>query len=218
MSYLTKDTVEQIKKVIFFVYLRKSSEDNEDRQIRSIPGQRMDIEEQIIKKYGLKVITPYYEESHTAFKKGRPDFNEMIDRIQNDEAQGVITWHRNRLARNYKDGGAFVDLMSDGKVKIVISCAGIFDNNPRDKEYLMSEFSRATRDSDDKSEAVKRGNRTRFFEKKQWIGPAKVGYLNVINPVTREKEIAKDPDRFPLVVKGIRLILSGAFTTMQALH
>src|SRR3990167_4527424 len=134
MSYLTKELLDQIKNIKFFEYLRKSSEDNEDRQVRSIPGQRTDIEVQLINNYNLDVIKPHYEESKTAFKEGRPYFNEMLTRIKNGEAQGVIAWHPNRLARNYGDGGNFVQLMSDGKIKYVLTCAGIFENNPRDKE------------------------------------------------------------------------------------
>ncbi|KKQ73702.1 MAG: resolvase domain-containing protein, partial [Candidatus Woesebacteria bacterium GW2011_GWB1_38_5b] len=218
MSYLTQELVKQLKEIKFIVYLRKSSEDNEDRQIRSIPGQRMDIDEQLVNKYGIKVIKPYLEESQTAFKEGRPQFNEVLQMTENNQAQGVIVWHPNRLARNYGDGGRFVQAMSNSKIKVVLSCAGIFENNPRDKEYLMTEFTRATRDSDDKSEAVKRGNRVKFTEKKQWIGPAKPGWLNFPNPVTREKEILEDPDRFPLLRRGIQLVLSGTFTPMQALY
>ncbi|MBI4080438.1 MAG: recombinase family protein, partial [Candidatus Levybacteria bacterium] len=218
MSYLTKETIEQTKNITFIVYLRKSSDDNRDTQVRSLPGQRMDVDE-MIKKNNLKVIKPYLEESQTAFKKGRPRFNEMLQRLESGEAQGVIVWHPNRIARNYGDGGRFVQAMSEGHIKLVFTWAGgIYADDPRDKEYLMTEFTRATRDSDDKGVAVKRGNRTRFFEKKQWIGPAKIGYLNVYNPVTKEKEIKVDPERYPLVVKGIRLILSGAHTPMQVLH
>ena len=178
----------------------------------------MDVED-LIKKYNLRVAKPYLEESQSAFKEGRSKFNEMLERLRNDEAQGVIVWHPNRIARNYADGGKFVQAMSDGHIKIVFTWAGgTFEDNPRDKEYLMTEFTRATRDSDDKGVAVKRGNRTRFFEKKRWIGPAKIGYLNIYNDKTKEKEIAIDPDRFPLVVKAIKLIINGTHTPMQALN
>lgn len=217
MSYFYKDTIEKLHKMKFFVYLRRSSEDNEDRQIRSIPGQLHDITEFLIDKYHLKIIEPIYKESRTAFKAGRSDFNEMLQKLENGEADGVICWHANRLARNYGDGGRFVQFMSENKIKVVLTCQAMFENNPRDKEYLMTEFTRATRDSDDKSEAVKRGNREKFMEKKQWIGPAKQGYLNTTDPITKEKCIAVDPQRFSLLQKAARLILSEGYTPMQAL-
>jgi site-specific DNA recombinase len=217
MAYYSNELISRLKGMKFFVYLRKSSEDNEDRQIRSIPGQKTDIEEQLVNKFGLNVIKPYYEESQTAHKKGRPNFQDMLQRLDKGEADGVISWHANRLARNYGDGGDLVQLIAEEKIKVVLTCYGFYENNPRDKEYLMTEFTRATRDSDDKSEAVKRGNRTKFFERQQWIGPAKIGYLNTTNPVTREKEVIEDPERFPILVKAISLLLSGLYTPMQVL-
>ena len=50
----------------------------------------------------------------------------------------------------------------------------------------MNEFTRATRDSDDKSEAVKRGNKDAFTEQRRWLGPAKPGYLNYTDEITKE--------------------------------
>ena len=55
---------------------------------------------------------------------------------------------------------------------------------------------------DDKSENVKRGNREKLFQRKQWIGPAKQGYLNYTNPMTKEKTIIKDKERFNLLQKA----------------
>lgn len=216
MIYIPKEILDQIKDTVFDVYTRRSSNDNEDRQMLSIPGQIKDIKELLIERYGLK-IGKVYEESQSAFKPGRPAYDEMMARADAGIIGGTIAWHANRYARNYKDGGDFVQRLSDGKLKVVLTCYGFFMNTAKDKEYLMNEFTRATRDSDDKSEAVKRGNRTRFFEKKKWIGPAKPGYLNVINPITREKEVVEDPERFQILVNALHLLLSGSYTPMQVL-
>jgi len=223
MAYLDSETLNKIRGYRFFVYLRKSSDDSEDRQIASLPRQTHEVEDQIIKKYNLKIVKaladkPYFEESQSAFKEGRPYFDEMLQRIGNKEADGVIVWHANRLARNYGDGGNFVQMVSDGHIKIVVTCYGSFENTPRDLEYLMTEFTRATRDSGDKSEAVKSGNRERFFEKHLWSGVAKPGYLNIEDPITKERVIIEDEERLPLLNKAIRLILSGNTTPMEALN
>lgn len=223
MAYLDKETLDKIKEYKFFVYLRKSSEDSEDRQIASLPRQTHEVEDQIIKKYNLKIMRAsadklYYEESRSAFKEGRDDFNEMLQRVKNGEGNAVIVWHANRLARNYGDGGNFVQMVSDGQIKIVITCYGSYENNPRDLEYLMTEFTRATRDSGEKSEAVKSGNRERFFEKRLWSGVAKPGYLNAEDPITKERTIIEDKDRLPILTKAIRLILDGHSTPMEALN
>jgi site-specific DNA recombinase len=121
MSFFDRETFEKIQNLRFFVYLRKSSEDNEDKQMRSIEGQLEDIEEFILKRFNIKPVH-IYNERKSAFKTGRADFNEMLDRIEAGEANAVIVWHPNRISRNYQDGGRFTQLMSDGKVKMVITC------------------------------------------------------------------------------------------------
>src|SRR3989344_5561134 len=100
MSYFDKEALNKIKGYRFFVYLRKSSDDNKDRQIASIPRQTHEVEDEILERYPLKIIRAstdklYYEESQSAFKKGRPNFNEMLRRIDAGEADAVIVWHAN---------------------------------------------------------------------------------------------------------------------------
>src|SRR4030066_1901828 len=146
-----------IKSLHFIEYLRKSSEDNEDKQIRSIDRQIDDLSE-FINRYGIKKnIVEVFKEERSAFKTGRPDFNQMMDLLESGEADAVIVWHPNRIARNYEDGGRFVQLISNSKLKLVITLSGIFGNQPRDKSSLMDEFTKATEDSDYKSLSVKSG-------------------------------------------------------------
>lgn len=186
MGYFNQDFIKKIQGYRYVVYLRKS-QDGEDRQIASLPRQKRECKEEIVDKYELnKVIKPFLSESRTAFKLGRPEFRKMTELIESDQVDGVITWHSNRLARNYGDGGYFTQLMMDGKLKIVLTTAGFYENTPKDLEYLMTEFTRAARDSGDKSDAVKSGNRTRFFDQKRWIGFAKPGYINAEDPISKE--------------------------------
>ena len=50
------------------------------------------------------------------------------------------------------------------------------------------------------------------------FGLAKPGYLNALDPITKETKIEKDPIRFPLLNKAIKLILDDTYTPMQALN
>src|SRR3989344_8073634 len=161
MAFYDNQTVDLIKSLKFAEYLRRSSQDNEDKQMRSIEGQEQDLKEDVINRFKIK-IARVFKESQSAFKEGRPEFEQLIQMIENGEINAVMVWHPNRIARNYSDGGQFVQLLSDGKLKLVLTPHGIFEGSPRDQEYLMTEFTRATRDSGDKSEAVKRGNRTKL--------------------------------------------------------
>ena len=47
---------------------------------------------------------------------GRPIFNDMLRRIQTGEAQGIICWKVDRLARNPVDGGQIQWLLQQGVI------------------------------------------------------------------------------------------------------
>src|SRR5579863_6213880 len=59
---------------------------------------------------------PYFEE-RSAFSPGRPLLNEMLDRIESGEANGILCWEISRLSRNPLDSGRTRYLMEQGKLK-----------------------------------------------------------------------------------------------------
>ena len=94
----------------YFIYARKSS-DRDDKQALSISAQ-LKVCKQVASTQNLRV-TKIFQESKTATKPGRQFFNEMVKRIEKDEAQGVIVWHPNRISRNAKDSGVFQWLLDN---------------------------------------------------------------------------------------------------------
>ena len=92
----------------FFLYARKST-DTEERQVRSIDDQIAELKE-LAKKENLEVVKIFIEKQ-TAKKPGRPIFNEMLSRIEKGEAEGILAWHPDRLARNSVDGGKIIWLL-----------------------------------------------------------------------------------------------------------
>ena len=74
----------------YFIYCRKSSED-EERQILSIEAQLTELRE-YAKQQGLFIVREYYE-SKTAKEPGRVVFNEMLGEIEKGTAQGILAWH-----------------------------------------------------------------------------------------------------------------------------
>ncbi|USN52436.1 MAG: recombinase family protein [Candidatus Nomurabacteria bacterium] len=61
-------------------------------------------------------IVREFVESKTAKEPGREIFNEMISRIEENEAEGILAWHPDRLARNSIDGGRIIYLVDTGKI------------------------------------------------------------------------------------------------------
>lgn len=196
------------------MYLRRSTKDNEDKQVRSIQGQREELEE-IVNQYGIKLVG-IFEEKRSAFESGRKEFAKVFEMMQSGQANAMLVWHPNRIARNYADGGNFVQLMSEAKLQLVMTPHGVFEDSARDKEYLMTEFTRATRDSDDKSEAVKRGNKVKLRIGHIPSGRLIQGYIHVRN---HKGEMINniDPERFPLLQNAMRLVINQTHAPLEAL-
>ena len=89
----------------FFLYARKST-DVEDKQVRSIDDQ-LAVLRALAKTEGLNIMEEFIEKQ-SAKMPGRPIFNEMMERIEKGEAQGIVCWKLDRLARNPVDGGQII--------------------------------------------------------------------------------------------------------------
>jgi len=96
----------------YFIYCRKSSE-AEDRQILSIESQKIELDKIFIKKDRLEVVK-IFEEAFSVKSPGRSIFDQMIKRIEKGQADGIIAWHPDRLARNSVDGGKIIHLIDTG--------------------------------------------------------------------------------------------------------
>ncbi len=99
----------------YIVYLRQSSDDFL-KQANSCGTQESELE--MFKELGFNIVA-VLREKKSAFKPGRPIFNEMLDMIRRGEADGVIVYSESRISRNAQDTGAFIQLLADEKIKHV---------------------------------------------------------------------------------------------------
>ncbi|MCD6192639.1 MAG: recombinase family protein [Candidatus Aminicenantes bacterium] len=191
----------------YIIYCRKSSE-AEDRQVLSIESQISELKK-LAEKLNLSVVD-IFTESQSAKSPGRPLFNEMIKKINQGKAEGIICWKLDRLARNPIDGGQIIWMLQ----KAIIKHIQTFDRGyyPEDNVLLMSvEFGMANQYVLDLSKNVKRGLKTKA-ERGWYPAPAPLGYLNDKTKERGKREIVKDPERFELVKKMWEMMLTGNYT------
>jgi site-specific DNA recombinase len=175
----------------YFLYARKSTDD-EDRQVRSIESQLHELREQAARD-GLKIVAELIEKQ-SAKKPGRPIFNDMMDRIEAGEAQGILAWHPDRLSRNGVDGGRITYALDGGKLTSLKFSSFWFENTPQGKFMLNMAFSQSKYYVDALSENTKRGLREKV-RRGEYPGPAPFGYLNDY----RSKTIIIDRERADMV-------------------
>ena len=187
----------------YFIYIRKST-DEEDRQVLSLEAQLTELKEFAQKEHLeiLEVLT----ESKTAKVPGRPVFDSMVKRLENKEAQGIISWHPDRLARNSIDGGKLIYLLDIGLLDSLKFPTFWFDNTPQGKFMLNIAFGQSKYYVDNLSENVRRGIRQKL-RRGQWPGLAPLGYYN--HPKTRTVEI--DELTAPKVHKLFELYATGHY-------
>jgi DNA invertase Pin-like site-specific DNA recombinase len=203
----------QANKIKYFLYARKSSE-GDDRQIQSIDDQVNRLKE-LAANLKLDIVKIYTEAKSAKKPNNRPLFDEMLKRIENGEANGILCWQINRLSRNPIDSGKIIWLLQRG----VLEAIQTIDREylPDDNVLLMNvESGMANQYILDLSKNVKRGIDGKL--RKGWRpGSAPQGYLNSKFKDRGENDISKDPERFPLVRKMWDLMLTGNYTVPQIL-
>ena len=188
----------------YFLYIRKST-DEDDRQVLSLEAQETELLE-LAQKERLDIIE-IFKESQTAKEPGRKIFNQMLEKMERDEAQGILAWHPDRLARNSVDGGKIIHLIDGEKILALKFPTFWFEPTPQGKFMLNIAFGQSKYFIDNLSENVKRGLRQKV-RRGEWPGWAPIGYLNDL----RTHIIIPDPDRFRLVKKLFELYSVGNYS------
>ena len=175
----------------YILYARKST-DTEDKQVLSIDAQLAELRK-FARDNRLTVIDELIEK-RTAKSPGRPVFSDMLARIQNGEANGILAWHPDRLARNSIDGGQIIYLLDQTSLNFLRFPVFQFENTSQGKFMLSIMFGHSKYYVDNLSENTKRGLRARV-RNGDFPSQAPFGYLND----TRTKTIVLDKRYSPLV-------------------
>ena len=185
----------------YFIYVRKST-DVEDKQVLSVEAQVVEL-----RKYAadndLQIVDTIIEKK-SAKVPGRKKFNKMMSDIEGGVANGIVSWHPDRLARNSVDGGHIIYLLDQMLLVALKFPTFWFENTSQGKFMLSMAFSQSKYYVDNLSENTKRGLRQKI-RRGECPTRAPLGYIND----TRNKTIAIDKRRAPLVVQAFELYAKG---------
>lgn len=178
----------------YLLYARKSSE-AEDRQVQSIDAQVAELQK-LAWENNLQIIE-ILTEAQSAKAPGRIVFNQMLERIRHGEAEGIICWKLDRLARNPIDGGNISWMLQKNIIKQIQTFGRVY--YPTDNVLMMQvELGMANQFIIDLSVNVKRGLRAKC-EKGWRPTPAPLGYLHDPTAKKGQKIVLLDPIRAPIV-------------------
>ncbi|NCB78340.1 MAG: recombinase family protein, partial [Negativicutes bacterium] len=185
----------------YILYARKST-DVEDKQVLSIEAQLVELRA-YARNENLQIIDELIEKQ-SAKVPGRPVFNKMLARIEASEADGIIAWHPDRLARNSIDGGQIIYLLDQSRLNVLKFPSFWFENTSQGKFMLSIAFGQSKYYVDNLSENTKRGLRQKV-RRGEMPGRAPLGYINDM----RTKTVVVDKRRAPLVIEAFQLYAKG---------
>lgn len=200
------------------IYIRKSSDENSEKQIQSIERQRNDLFA-FIERYNSTVnsekrfifdpIKDIIEEEYSAKKPWRPKFKEMIEMIQKKKYDILLCHELSRLSRNPIDNGILVHLLDIESLSAIQTPTSIFTNIPNDKFTLALFLNVAKFENDQRGKNTSSGMQT---SKAKWgtTNRANMGYKNA-GTSKWNRWIEEDGENFKILRKCWEMLLTGDY-------
>ena len=202
---MKKDTKQKV-----FLYARRSSDESSDKQLQSIEDQLSNLRP-MATRLGYTIVDTFEESKSAKQPYLRPKFQEMLDRLEAGEADGILTWHVNRLFRNPVDQGRIAWMLQNNVVKIIQTYDRAY--LPEDNVLLLSvEGAMANQYVRDLAKVSRRGMQGKAD--RGWLpSKAPIGYYNYNDTVTID--IRVDEERWDMVRRMWDLLITGNYTVPQ---
>ena len=198
----------------YILYARKSTT-SEDRQVASIESQ-IEVMQEVAKEHELKVVE-VMSEAGSGFKIGRKVFNQMLEKIENDEADGIVVWKLSRLSRNPDDAGRIMGMLQRKEIKHIRTV----ERNwlPEDNVMMMYvEFGLTNQFSRDLSSDTKRGLIKKAERGWAPFATLPLGYKHSPYKKLGEEEIVTEENIFPHMLKVLKSVAQEIMTPVEGLN
>ena len=188
------------------LYLRLSRDDELQGESGSIQTQRMMLRE-YAREHGLNVIDEYIDDGWSGTNFDRPNFQRMIDDIEDGKINCVVTKDLSRLGRNYILTGQYTEIYFPSKGVRYIAINDNVDTINGENELapflnILNEMhARQT------SKKVKAAFHTRFANGAHYGAYAPIGY---IKDPDRTGHLLVDPETKWIIEKIFNLAVHGA--------
>ena len=190
------------------IYGRLSKEDEKRRTTQdtsdSIQNQLDFLTDYVIKK-GWNLVDRYWDDGYTGTNFDRPDFQRMINDIEDGKINCVITKDLSRLGRNYTKTGIYIEeYFPSKKVRYI----AVNDNTDSDIDDDIVPFKNLFNDyyAKDISKKVRTAKHTKVLNGDFIGGTPPYGYLKA--PNNRHKLII-DEETAPIVKRIYSLYMAG---------
>ncbi len=212
----------RVSKLRYVAYVRKS-EPRKERQLLSHKAQIRKIKERFP---DLNIVHWMPEESHSAFKPGRPIFDEVVERVKGGEFDGIVAYAPNRLSRNEIDAAEVTYMLRTKQLKDVKFSTYSFENTPEGIMMLQMLLSQSQYESAKQGRDVTRGMQEKAISGER-PGQVPQGYKKIpkldkygniqINPKDNKviTETGNDPERYDLVLRMWRMVIEQVHSPSQ---
>lgn len=190
------------------IYCRLSKDDDQSGESISIRTQKMMLEKYCLEQ-GFPIYCVYTDDGYSGLNFNRPDFNRMLNDIDDGKVNLVITKDLSRLGRDYIQTGYYTDIyFSKRKVRYIAVNDGV-DTIKDDND--IAPFKNILNDlyAKDLSRKVKSAKRQRAYS--GYFISAQTPYGYNVNPLNKNQLII-DTEPAEVVKEMFRLALAGNST------
>ena len=164
------------KRYVAALYCRLSKDDGNSIESMSISSQKMMLK-QFADQQGISVYDYYIDDGYSGTNFDRPSFKRMIEDIENDKINCVITKDLSRLGRNYLESGTYIEMyFPEKRVRYIAVTDGIDTLNANDVDIMPFKNILNEMYAKDTSKKVKSALKTRMNEGKFIGSKAPFGY------------------------------------------